>query len=408
MVVQETIRERLYWIAGFDTIPAGRLEVVGQQIFAKVYPETVPFPFDGFASAAGGGPADATQLARGLIARQVTGTWVQALPKRLQNRVDAVLSPKLEGSAALQENSSRHWKHASGFLSVAGAGHQDDPQRTLLASYRALIAPPYGLNASSASLLLGLLLGIGQSASTHRAGRCTRRLRRVARVCVPQQTRETSSRRGCTGQKPHTISLGRQREPLAKPAAALGGGAELRQKISLAREAARMREIDPLPENLEGNYNYLRDTSNKVAEIVLAMENKIREWERGIELATRKASVEHAIRLGGAVLDQRNAMQDSPYWPETYVNECNSLLDFAKEVIIAILPLGSLAKVAKVPLRSGTFAAAPRTRRDLYPGWALCAGTSADQQAQRCIHTVEAEATIRSDLGSMQRLSSSA
>ena len=53
--VQEAIRERLYWIAGFDTVPAGRLGVVGQEIFAKVYPETIPFPFDGFASAAGGG-----------------------------------------------------------------------------------------------------------------------------------------------------------------------------------------------------------------------------------------------------------------------------------------------------------------------------------------------------------------
>jgi hypothetical protein len=104
-------------------------------------------------------------------------------------------------------------------------------------------------------------------------------------------------------------------------------------KIELAHEAARMRAIDPLPETLEGNYNYLRDASNQVAEIVSTMDNRMKEWERGIELATRKASVEHALRLGGQVLDQRNAMQDSPLWPETYANECNSLLNFAKEVI---------------------------------------------------------------------------
>jgi hypothetical protein len=274
--VQEAIRERLYWIAGFDTIPAGRLEVVGQQIFAKVYPETVPFPFDGFASAAGGGAADATQLARGLIARQVTGTWVQSLPKRLQNRVDAVLIQSWKALRRFRRTRPAIGSTRKGSFQWLEQVHQDDPQRTLLASYRALIAPPYGLNASSASLLLGLLLGLDNPP------------RRIEQDGVLVASAEWLGSAFPSKQGKHHLdeavlarsrlrflsadSESRWRSLLQRWEAEQNYG----QKVSLAREAARMREIDPLPENLEGNYNYLRDTSDKVAETVLAMENKIR------------------------------------------------------------------------------------------------------------------------------------
>lgn len=393
--VQEAIRERLYWIAGFDMIPEGRLGVVGQEIFAKVYPETIPFPFDGFASAAGGGAADATQLARGLIARQVTGTWVQALPMRLQNRVNAVLIQSwkaLRGNGDLISPMEKRVKIPFQWLEKA---HQDDPQRTLLASYRALIAPPYGLNGSSATLLLGLLLGLDSpprrieqngvlvasadwlgSAFPSRQGKHHLDETVLAKTCIRFLAADSESR---------WRSLLQQWE----------AEQNYIKKIKLAREAARMREIDPLPETLEGNYNYLRDASNQVAEIVSAMDNRMKEWERGIELATRRASVEHAIKLGGQVLEQRNAMQDSPLWPETYANKSNSLLNFAKEVITGHIGAWIPRQSCESPAQVADFRRRTQNQANWLSGLGFVAEAQAlNQQAQRCIHTVEARQQI--------------
>ncbi len=389
--VQEAVSERRYWIAGFDMIPAGRLGVIGREIFAKVYPQALPFPFDGFTSAAGGGAADATQLARALIARQVTGPWVQSLPRRLQNRVDAVL---IESWQALRRTGElippleTRVKIPFKWLEQA---HQDNPQRTLLASYRELIAPPYGLNSSSAGLLLGLLLGLDNP---------PRRIEQDGELVASADWLRSAfpSRPGKHHLDEAVLARSRVRF--------LAADSENRwrnllqrwdaeqnyvTKVKLAREAAQMRQIDPLPETLEGNYNYLRDASNEMTEIVLAMNNRIKEWERGIELATRTASVEHALRLGGQVLDQRNHMQNSPHWPETYVNECNSLLSFAKEVITEHIA----AWIPRQGCQSAAQVADFRRSTQNQAKWLLGLGFAAqaqalDQQAQRCIHTVEA------------------
>lgn len=390
--VNEAIRERLYWIAGFDTIPTGRLQVVGQAIFASVYPKTVPFPFDGFGSTAGAGAADATHLARGLIARQVTGQWVQALPKRQQNRVEAVLigSWKALGrrTGDLTPPLEPRVKAVFEWLEQA---HQDDPLRSLLTSYRALIAPPYGFNASSASLLLGLLLGLDNpprrieqngilvasaswlsSAFPNKQGKHHLDEAVLATSCIRFLSADSESR---------------WRSLLQRWEAEQNYG----KKISLAREAELMRKVDPLPESLEGNYNYHRDTTDKIEQIILATVNQIKEWEREIELAMRKSSVEHAIKLGGQVLIQRDAMQDSPLWPSIYVDECDGLLAFVKELInreiAGWIPRQSCQNAAMVTdFRRRTEGQARSLTVLGFPGQAH----ALTQQAQRCIQTVEA------------------
>ena len=388
---QEAIRKRIDWIAGFDDIPVDRLQIVGQKIFADVYPKTVPFPFDGFGSSTGAGAADVTHLARGLMARQVTGQWVQALPKRQQNRVDAVLIESWKVLRRTGELATPLEPRVKTLFQWLEQVHRDDPKRSLLTSYRALIAPPYGLNASSASLFLGLLLGLDNPprrieqdgelvasadwlgfAFPSKHGKHHLDEAVLARSCLRFLSPDSESR---------------WRSMLKSWDAEENYG----KKISLAREAAKMREIDPLPESLEGKYNYLRDASNKAAEMVSSLTNKINEWEREIEQATRRASVEHAIRWGGLVLEQRNTMQDNPLWPQTYVDDCNSLLKFAKEVIshniAAWIPLQgcqSAAQVAEFRRRTEN-----QTRSLLDFGFTEQAHMLT-RQTQHCIQTVEA------------------
>ncbi|MFZ4534889.1 hypothetical protein [Propionivibrio sp.] len=269
--------------------------------------------------------------------------------------------------------------------------HQEDSRRNLLTSYRALIAPPYGLNASSASLLLGLLLGLDSpprrieqngmlvasadwlgSAFPNKQGKHHLDEAVLATSCIRFLSADSESR---------------WRSLLQRWEAEQNYG----EKMRLAREAEQMRTVDPLPESLEGNYNYHRDATDKIEQIVVATVGQIKGWEREIESAMRKSSVEHAIRLGGQVLFQRDAMQDSHLWPSIYVDECDGLLVFVKELInreiAGWIPRQSCQNAAMVTDFRRRTEGQTRSLTGLgFSGQAH----ALTQQAQRCIQTVEA------------------
>lgn len=330
---KEAIRDRHYWIAGFPQAPSGRLRTVGLEIFNQIYLKTVPFPFDGFGSAAGGGPADSVQLARGLIARQVNGPWVQAQPKRLQNRINAVLIQSWKGLSSSGKLVVPSEPGIRALIQWLEKVHRDDPEWTLLNSYRALIAPPYGMNASSASVLLGLFLGLNSP---------PRRVEQDGELVASSEWLQQvfPARRGqhyldeVVLAKCRVCFLSDDSEGLWRNFLAEWETEKNYEKLlAFARKAEGMREVDPLPETFEGNYKYLCDATDIVEAELQAMSDRIEEWERGIEKAERKASLEHAIRIGSLVMAARAKIVESGNWPDTYLNECDSLLALACEQI---------------------------------------------------------------------------
>lgn len=325
-IVEETIRERIYWIAGLPVVPVGRLKKVGEEIFTYVYPLALPFPFDGFATAAGGGPADCAQLTRSLIAHQVEGSWVQAQPRRLQNRVHVSLvsswmvlppSGKLTEPAELKVRLAYQWLQKS---------HQDDPKRNLLQSYKALIAPPYGMNAASAGLLLGLMLG---------GNHPPRRIEREGVMAASGDWVNDAfpAKRGGhyleqTILEQSTVRFlsddaeGRWRDLLGR-----WEGEQNYQIIgTLADEADRMHRIDPRPEVLDGLYFHLRERSDQALQHLLSMHKKLEDCERGVEMAARKGNVGEFLRIGSMLVLQRQLMEADSCWSAVYVENYAALL----------------------------------------------------------------------------------
>lgn len=324
--VQGAIKERLYWVAGFADVPAGRLKNVGEAIFAKIYPQALPFPFDGFATAAGGGAPDCAQLTRSLIARQVDGPWVQAQPKRLQNRVQSILVRSwsaLPPSGELTEPVEPTVKAVYRWLQQR---HQDDPKRTLWTSYRALIAPPYGMNAASAGLLLGLLLGGAHpSRRIEQEGEMTASSDWVSAAFPVQRGRhflEQEILKKSTLRFLSEDSEGRWRGLLNRWEAE----ENYQKKVALAQEAERMRKIDPLPEILEGNYKYLQNQSHQASIKLREVRSQLERWEQEIEKAERQNAVDQLLKLAPLLLQQRQEMLNGPCWPDVYVKDCETLL----------------------------------------------------------------------------------
>ena len=323
--VEDLIKERLYWVAGFPKAPEGRLRTVAEAIFAQVYPAAPPFPFDGFATAAGGGPADCAQLTRSLIARQVDGAWVQTQKKQLQNRVNALLAQSwraLPPSGQLTEPQAPKVQAIYQWLQQV---HREDPHRTLWTSHQALIAPPYGMNAASAQVLLGLLLGIANP---------PRRIEQDGEMVAASDWADAAF----PSARSHVLNpalLG------VSTVRFLAEDSEQRwrnllnhwdveknyqNKVALADEARRLAVVDPLPEVLEGIYRYLGDQARDAAAKLHEARRRLDDLERSIEKAERQHDLWLLLKLTPRLAEQVRELQNNALWPEHYRRDGEVLL----------------------------------------------------------------------------------
>lgn len=385
--MQAAIKDRAWWVAGMAEVPSGRLRMVAEAIFASVYPDALPFPFDGFASGPGG-PADAASLIRSLTTGQVDGPWVQTQTVRLRNRVQAVLVNSwraLLPDGRLVAPTEPKVKAVYDWLQRT---HQDHPAKTLWSSYRALIAPPYGMNASSAGLLLSLLLGntspprrIEQNGEMVASGDWIAAAVHPQRHHFKQEILEKSALRYLSED-----AESRWRALLDR----WESEENYQKKIDLFQEAERMRRADPLPEKLEGQYNYLRDKANEVGQRLLAVRAERNEWERGIEKAERQNDVGKLLKLGSCLTKQREEMADNSCWSQADVAACDQLLMPLREMVSARIadwiPRQSCNTVAQVGDFRYRMEKAVASLRDL--GFKSEAETL-EQQAQRAIAQVE-------------------
>ncbi|MEI6414682.1 MAG: hypothetical protein WCP34_10555, partial [Pseudomonadota bacterium] len=388
--VQEAIRGRTFWIAGFAAAPAGRLKAVAEEVFAAVYPQALPFPFDGFATANGGGAADAALLMRSLATQQVDGHWLQSQQKRLQDRAQSLLVNSwrvLRSDGKLVTPTEAKVKAIHLLLQK---NHQDQPSRTLWFSYHALITPPYGMNASSAGLLLGLLIG---GISPPR--RLEQRGEMVAsgdwvKAAFPKQKDHYLNREILENSTLRFLSEdaeGRWRSLLDH----WENEKNYEKKVEISRQAERTRRADPLPEMLEWRYRELQKESKEAGVALTAARVKREEWERGIERAERSNDVGDLLKFGSLLWQQREEMADSPNcWPQTYVAECDKSLLPVRELVFARIadwiPRQICHSVAHIGDFRHRMEKAVASLKDLdfkREAQAL------DQQAERAIHRVD-------------------
>jgi hypothetical protein len=323
---QEAIKKRLFWIAGFEEIPVGRLKHVGNGIFSKVYPQVLPFPFDGFATAAGGGAADCAQLTRNLVAHQVDGTWLQAQPKRLQNRVTSLLVRGWKTFASNGKLTPPLEPKVKAVFELLEQSHQEDLGRTLWDSYKQLIAPPYGMNAASAGLFLGLLVGgISPPRRIELKGEMIASSEWVNEAFPAQRGKhflEKSLLEKSTLRFLSEDAEGRWRSFLNRW--------ELAQSyqdiIDIAQEAAQTKKVDPLPELLEGTYSYLNDRSIGILKLLNETKDKLKNWELRVEKAEKHDSVVELLNAGAWVTKKRKEMEHEGCWPEKLIHSCDVLL----------------------------------------------------------------------------------
>ena len=330
---EDAIRERNYLAAGFSELPERRLTQTGSAIFEAVYPQTIPFPFDGFSSAAGKGAIHTALLSKGLITQQLSVAWLKSQDVPLQNRTQSVLGNywgTLLPNIKLCPPKNPQVKTVYALLEKL---HKEQPTRSLYDSYKLLLAPPHGMNAASANLMIALFLGMETP---------PRRIEYNGELIAAAEWLNIVYKTGKGKNYFESAVLSQSRVRF------LSEDSESRwrtllhkweaeehfgQKIQLAAEAKKMLQVDPLPEQLEGNYKYLRDESNKVSLLLLERKKEIESWEINIEKAIRKEATRDAIHLAHKLKSASDEMTASEQWPEELIMACDKLLPIALEVV---------------------------------------------------------------------------
>ncbi len=329
--IDTALKQRQFWVAGFKQAPSGRLKKAGEEIFQAIYTYVIPFPVDGFATTNGTAKADCAQLMRGLIARQVDGSWVQTQRRSLHNRVHTLMSQSWGAMNSTGKVVAPQIGSPKAVFEMLMQVHQEQPERTLYESYLQLIRPPYGMNSASAGLMLSLLVAVDNPprrltyqgsliSSSDWVG--------VAFSSKGNELQEVSLKK-TTVRFLAENSADRWRSLLEKWDLTKSY-AEL---VNFANEARNMLRIEDIPESLEGSLRYLQDKSDKARGELENCKTQLSELELNLEKAEQRNDLVLALWSSKKLYNLKEDLECSGFWPESYIREASKLLCIGKELV---------------------------------------------------------------------------
>ena len=144
-----------------------RLRQMLEQLFDVVYPERIPFPFDGFYTIRGNAAADCQDFSKELLLGNLDREWLQAGNKRKRNRGYKVLDNSWgifdnDGSIRLLPTNPKVRTIVRILDSMLKLEDEEQPDRegvNVGEILRLWMAPPFGCNLAAAGLLLSMYIG---------------------------------------------------------------------------------------------------------------------------------------------------------------------------------------------------------------------------------------------------------
>lgn len=327
--VADAVKSRLYWAAGVTDLPQGRLKTVCDAILSDVYPNVMPFPFDGFATKSGNGASDIGELTRALIVDLVNGGWVGDQVPRLVNRAKKlfvmcwkVLTP--QGNMVAPQ----HPLLKEVYESIYNA-HKSDSSKTLLETYSMLIAPPYGMNSASAQLLLALLIGLKIPPRRIMQNGQLVSMSEWKKMAFPGTARSISNFIDVSVLKnSQLVFLGEQSiDRWRKALQDWELETNYHKLVAFLREAERMVKVDPPPESLEASFKYLKELKFIPAQAkIIEAQKKLEDMENGFERAVDKEDLYYAVKIGAMLKSQIKEMSAEDVWSDTDITDREILL----------------------------------------------------------------------------------
>ena len=153
------MKQKEFFSPYYPDLPLGLLKNVATALFEHNYKNTIPFVFDGFRLNTATAPSDIAALFSIMVNRQFSIAWLQGQKTSLQNRFDTLFKKNwqavdtMTGKFALPQQ--QNVKSLYNFIETTFAIKPDLDLKTL---YQKLVMPSYGLNDCSFALILGIYL----------------------------------------------------------------------------------------------------------------------------------------------------------------------------------------------------------------------------------------------------------
>tara|TARA_R110001583_G_scaffold154593_2_gene306296 strand:+ start:2060 stop:6532 length:4473 start_codon:yes stop_codon:yes gene_type:complete len=330
---QIALKQKMHWISGFQEQLKGRDKNIAKDIFKKTYTKIIPYMFDGFTSTtAGRGPKLNSDMTRSLISKQFNGTWIQSQESAIRNRCDAVLKHSwqvLDSQGKLIYPRNDSVRNVIDWLIEI---HSTNTSQDLLTTYSTLIKPPFGLNASSASLIIAIFLGLesiqrrielsGEFISS------SDWLSQVFKGSVRNFFNEDTLKKTTIKFLPKNAEA-RWRELLDK----WDLEKKYSNKVTYHSEARVMWSENPIPESLEPQYRMLSNESVEIIGKMKEVESDLDGLSRKIEGVERSHDIKFAVRTGSKLLKLKSRVEDITIWPEIFINDCSNYIQVINNII---------------------------------------------------------------------------
>jgi hypothetical protein len=309
-------------------------------LFEKIYPQTVPFKFDGFGTTKGNAAKDCSLFIRALSLNHITTNWAAAQLPQTKNRFRTLfddtwlaLTEKCELAKVPKQPILR--KIFEKYDERLGA----QESVCLGDIYHSLIAPPFGFNNASASLIVAMIIGRKSTSLSMRFDGMT--IQREAWIrdhafedkkqFFSPSTLALTQIRLITGDtkaqwRTHLTEWNQEKDPYKK------------RKLMLETEELRA-EIG-MPEEYEAECSLLEAHMEEVLAAIQRVSNKLsnlNDVRQEFELSNDVSKLLRLTSNTSKLLDELETDRKN-FWPEQITLQLQNILEFAKSQLLTRYP----------------------------------------------------------------------
>ncbi len=341
-VIQEQIKNMILdrnYVTGIDQgLKSHILNHAGTELFQKIYPNPIPFPFDGFATSRGNAATTCSQFTRDLLNSKLDFNAVLSMPVHNRNRAIKVLKESWGVFSPQQGNVTRRpsLPVVSSIIEKWDRQLNEDKKLSLYDSMRKICEPPYGANIASAGLLLGVYIA-------PRADNLAV-LKDGQQKAVSQWLQDDVFKGKFVDLIAlKAIELVQIGEASAEWELLLDEWEQAESYLGLVdglKRAKSLQNTTPIPPNSSYRFvqleNKAHNAVNKINEIDESVNNALTDIEKGFEREKTHKVCKGAAKLKG-IIQRMN--DDQPLWTNHQIEELMPHLERSRQIIIQYFPV---------------------------------------------------------------------
>jgi hypothetical protein len=311
-------------------------------LFDIVYPNRIPFPFDGFNTTRGNAAKDCQLFTKELLLGNLDRDWISAREEKQKNRAYDVLDRSWgaideDGSIRIKP-SNKEVREVIEFIDTRFEqlkNNTDQKALNLGELVRTLCAPPYGLNIASVGLILALYVGKRKKYLTILKNGQSIRIEIWLQEAMPRYFFELSALDASEIMQVSEESLS-EWEILLED---WGREQTLVGKVNYLLKAQKLENRIPVPQDKFYKYELFKNDTTKVIVRLKEHDNRINSVLERIERAKEKEDAGNLSWAASELVNLKQKMEEeNDIWTEKQFTEIEPIMFEATKLTLQYFP----------------------------------------------------------------------